>query len=52
MARRFIVSKKDSAPVGLMNAEQFIANDGNEINTYELAKVRLYFAGEIGRAHV
>ena len=38
----------NGAPVGLMNAEQFIANDGNEINTYELAKVRLYFAGESG----
>lgn len=36
------------SPVGLMNAEQFIVNDGNEINTYELAKVRLYFAGEGG----
>ena len=38
----------NGAPVGLMNAEQFIANDGNEINTYDLAKVRLYFAGESG----
>lgn len=34
--------------VGWMNANQFIDNDGNEINTYELAKVRLYFAGESG----
>ena len=34
--------------VGLMNAEQFIDNDGNEINTYELARVRLYFADESG----
>lgn len=34
--------------VGWMNAEQFINNDGNAINTYELAKVRLYFAGEDG----
>jgi len=34
--------------VGWMNAELFIDNDGNEINTYELAKVRLYFAGESG----
>lgn len=34
--------------VGWMNAEQFIANDGNEINTYELAKVKLYFANETG----
>lgn len=34
--------------VGWMNAEQFIDNDGNEINTYELAKVKLYFASEDG----
>lgn len=38
----------NGSAVGLMNAEQFIDNDGNEINTYELAKVRLYFAGEGG----
>ncbi len=30
--------------VGRMDAEQFIYNDGNEINTYELTKVKLYFA--------
>jgi germination protein M len=35
-------------PVGLMNADQFINNDGNEINTYELIKVKLYFANEDG----
>jgi len=34
--------------VGWMNADQFIDNDGNEINTYELVKVRLYFASEEG----
>jgi len=34
--------------VGWMNAEQFIDNDGNEINTYELARVKLYFANETG----
>ena len=34
--------------VGLMNKEQFIDNDGNEINTYELTKVKLYFANETG----
>lgn len=34
--------------VGWMSADQFIDNDGNEINTYELARVRLYFAGESG----
>lgn len=35
-------------PIGWMSADQFIDNDGNEINTYELARVRLYFAGETG----
>lgn len=35
-------------PVGWMNAEQFIDNDGNEINTYEWAKVTLYFANADG----
>ncbi|MCM1569979.1 MAG: GerMN domain-containing protein [Roseburia sp.] len=34
--------------VGWMNKEQFINNDGNEINTYELIKVKLYFANETG----
>lgn len=34
--------------VGWMSPSQFIDNDGNEINTYELARVRLYFAGESG----
>jgi germination protein M len=36
------------SPVGLMSADQFINNDGNEINTYELIKVKLYFANEDG----
>ena len=35
-------------PVGRMNAEQFIDNNGNEINTYELARIQLYFASEDG----
>lgn len=34
--------------VGWMSADQFIDNDGNEINTYELARVKLYFASEDG----
>lgn len=34
--------------VGWMNAEQFIDNDGNEINTYELVKLKLYFANKDG----
>jgi len=35
-------------PVGWMSAEEFIDNDGNEINTYELTKIKLYFADESG----
>ena len=34
--------------VGWMNADQFINNDGNESNTYELVKVKLYFANADG----
>lgn len=34
--------------VGRMSADQFIDNDGNEINTYELARVKLFFANGDG----
>lgn len=34
--------------VGLMSADLFIDNDGNEINTYEQARVKLYFANVDG----
>lgn len=34
--------------VGRMSADQFIDNDGNEINTYELARVKLFFADDGG----
>ncbi|MCM1092032.1 MAG: GerMN domain-containing protein [Butyrivibrio sp.] len=34
--------------VGLMNTELFIDNDGNEINTYDLTRVKLYFANMEG----
>lgn len=34
--------------VGWMNKDQFIYNDGNEINTYEMARVKLYFVNEEG----
>lgn len=38
----------NGSPVGRMNASQFIVNDGNAINTHELARIRLYFASEDG----
>lgn len=34
--------------VGWMNADQFIENEGNEINTYEEVTIKLYFANEAG----
>lgn len=34
--------------VGWMSAEQFIHNDGSEINTYEQVRVKLYFVNETG----
>lgn len=34
--------------VGIMSADQFIDNSGDEINTYEQAELRLYFADETG----
>lgn len=36
------------AVVGVMNADMFIDNAGNEINTYEKAKLLLYFTDENG----
>ena len=35
-------------PVGWMTADQFIHNDGSEINSYEQIRVKLYFANESG----
>lgn len=34
--------------IGMMSSDLFIDNDGNEINTYELARVKLYFANVEG----
>lgn len=34
--------------IDLMSADQFIDNDGSEINTYELKRIKLYFANETG----
>lgn len=36
--------------VGWMTADQFIENEGNEINTYEEVRLKLYFANEAGDA--
>ena len=36
--------------VGWMSSEQFIYNDGNEINTYEEVRLTLYYANETGNA--
>ena len=36
-------------PVGYMNEESFVENDGKEINAYEKATVTLYFATEDGK---
>lgn len=35
-------------PVGVMSADMFIDNAGDEINAYEKAQLRLYFADESG----
>ena len=35
-------------PINRMSATQFIYNDGNDINTYELKKIKLYFANTTG----
>lgn len=37
------------APVGLLNADSFIENDGKEINAYERVSVTLYFATMDGK---
>jgi germination protein M len=34
--------------IGFMNADQFVNNAGNEINTYEEVRLKLYFANEAG----
>lgn len=35
-------------PVGIMNAESFVYNDGDEINSNEESDLRLYYADETG----
>lgn len=37
-------------PVGVLTADMFIDNQGSEINAYEQANIKLYFANETGNA--
>ncbi|MDE7247597.1 MAG: GerMN domain-containing protein, partial [Lachnospiraceae bacterium] len=39
---------KTGTAVGIMTADTFIENAGNEINAYEKVNLRLYFANETG----
>lgn len=34
--------------IGIMNADQFVENDGSEINSYEKVSITLYYASEDG----
>lgn len=42
------LTDKTGAAVGIMAADTFIENAGNEINAYEKVNLRLYFANEAG----
>lgn len=42
------LTDKTGAAVGVMAADTFIENAGNEINAYEKVNLRLYFANETG----
>lgn len=42
------LTDKAGVAIGMMSADTFIDNSGNEINTYEKVNLRLYFANENG----
>lgn len=42
------LNNSSGVPIGMMMAEQFIDNSGNEINTEEKVNLNLYFANEAG----
>lgn len=42
------LNNRSGLPIGVMSAEQFLDNTGNEINTEEKAVLSLYFANESG----
>lgn len=42
------LANASGANVGMMNAEQFVENNGSEINAYERTKLKLYFADKNG----
>lgn len=42
------LNNRSGTPIGVMSADQFLDNTGNEINTEEKAVLSLYFANESG----
>ena len=46
------VNDSKGAPIGIMTADMFIDNAGDEINSYERTRLKLYFADESGTALV
>ena len=43
------LNDSNSNPIGIMTPEQFIINAGKEINAYEQAELKLYFANASGK---
>ncbi|MBQ7481214.1 MAG: GerMN domain-containing protein [Lachnospiraceae bacterium] len=44
------VNDSKGVPIGIMTADMFIDNAGDEINSYERTRLKLYFADESGTA--
>lgn len=42
------INDSKGVPVGIMTSDMFIDNAGNEINSYERTRLKLYFADEAG----
>lgn len=48
MVNNVPLANRSGAPIGMMTADQFIDNSGNEINTEEKVNLNLYFANATG----